>query len=94
MKLVKYQDEEYTGQKENLLFKRAEIIKDANNKFDVFEKILDDIKDYSGLIIYCSPNQIKKVLNTLAKRNIVAHKFTMEEKTIPLDIYGVYPKEK
>lgn len=88
LKLVKYQDEEYTGQKENLLFKRAEIIKDANNKFDVFEKILDDIKDYSGLIIYCSPNQIKKVLNTLVKHNIVAHKFTMEEKTIPLDIYG------
>lgn len=86
--LVKYQDEEYDNQKENLLFKRAEIIKDACNKFEVFEKILDDITDYSGLIIYCSPNQIKNVLNILAKRNIIAHKFTMEEKTIPLDIYG------
>ena len=88
LSLFKYQDEEYTQQKENLLFKRAGIIKDANNKFEVFEQILSEIEDYSGLIVYCSPNQIKKVLEILAEHNIVAHKFTMEEKTVPMDIYG------
>lgn len=88
LSLFKYQDEEYTRQKENLLFQRAEIIKDANNKYDVFEEILDDIGDYSGLIIYCSPNQINKVLKILAKHNIIAHKFTMKEKTKPLEKYG------
>lgn len=88
LSLFKYQDEEYTRQKENLLFQRAEIIKDAHNKFKVFEEILGSIDDYSGLIVYCSPNQIKKVLKILAKHNIVAHKFTMDEKTIPMDIYG------
>ena len=88
LSLFKYQDEEYTRQKENLLFKRAEIIKDANNKFKVFEQILSEIKDYSGLIVYCSPNQIDKILKILAKHNIIAHKFTMEEKTVPMEEYG------
>ena len=88
LSLFKYQDDEYTRQKENLLFQRAGIIKDAYNKYAVFEEILENMDDYSGLIVYCSPNQITKVLKILAKKNIVAHKFTMEEKTIPLDIYG------
>lgn len=88
MKLFKYQDEEYSKKKEDLLFQRAEIIKDASNKYHMLEKILSDIEDPSGLIIYCSPKQKKKVLEILAKHNIVAHKFTMDEKTIPLEIYG------
>lgn len=88
LSLVKYQDEEYNRYKENLLFQRAEIIKDAVNKYEVFEKILDDISDCSGLIIYCSPNQINKILKILAKHNIIAHKFTMEEDTKPLEKYG------
>ena len=86
--LFKYQDEEYTNKKEGLLFRRAEIIKDAHNKFNVLEKILEDIDDYSGLIVYCSPNQINEVLKILAKHNIVAHKFTMDEKTVPMEIFG------
>jgi len=88
MKLFKYQDEEYSKKKEDLLFQRAEIIKDASNKYHMLEKILSDIEDPSGLIIYCSPKQKNKVLEILAKHNIVAHKFTMDEKTIPLEIYG------
>jgi len=88
LKLFKFQDDEYNKQKANLLFQRAELIKDAFNKFKVFEKVLDDIDDYSGLIIYCSHNQIEEVLDILARRNIVAHKFTMDEKTIPMEKYG------
>ena len=88
LNLFKYQDEEYTRKKENLLFQRAEIIKDAYNKYSIFKDILSEIDDYSGLIVYCSPNQIDNVLNILSDNNIVAHKFTMEEKTIPMDIYG------
>ena len=86
--LFKYTDEEYTKKKENLLFERANIIKDADNKYDVFEEILDDIEDYSGLIVYCSPDQKERVLKILSKYDIVAHKFTMEEGTKPLEIYG------
>ena len=87
-KLFKYQDEEYTKQRANLLFKRAELIKDAFNKLKVFEMILDDIDDYSGLIVYCSHNQIDDILEILTRRNIIAHEFTMKEKTTPLKIYN------
>ncbi len=87
-KLFKYQDEEYTRQKANLLFQRAELIKDASRKFEVFEEILNDIDDYSGLIIYCSHNQIYKILDILAEKGIIAHKFTMKEKTVPSDKFG------
>ena len=86
--LFKYRDEEYCRKKANLLFQRAEIIKDAHNKFGVFEKILSDIDDYSGLIVYCSHNQINKVLEILSKHNIVSHKFTMDEGTSPLIEFG------
>lgn len=81
-------DDEFDKRKQNLLFKRANIIKDAQNKFEVLKKILNRIDDYSGLIIYCSPNQIDKVMEILSEYNIIAHKFTMEEKTKPLDKYG------
>jgi len=88
LNLFKFKDEKYTKQKENLLFQRSELIKDAFNKLKIFEDILDDIDDYSGLIVYCSHNQINEVLKILNTRNIVAQKFTMEEKTTPLEKYG------
>jgi len=74
--------------RENLLFKRANIIKDAENKFQILEEILDGMDDYSGLIVYCSTNQIDKVLSILADRNIICHKFTMEEGTTAKELYG------
>lgn len=86
--LFKCRDDDLTHNKENLLFKRAELIKDANNKFKVFRKILDEMNDYSGLIIYCSPNQIDDVLKILSEYGIVAHKFTMNEKTRPMKEFG------
>ena len=86
--LFSCKDDEFDKRKQNLLFKRANIIKDAQNKFEVLRKILDSIDDYSGLIVYCSPNQIDKVMDILSEYNIVAHKFTMEEKTKPLEKYG------
>lgn len=86
--LFSCKDDGFDKRKQNLLFKRANIIKDAQNKFEVLRKILDSIDDYSGLIVYCSPNQIDKVMDILSEYNIVAHKFTMEEKTKPLEKYG------
>lgn len=84
LKLFYCKDERLTKEKQNLLFKRAEIIKDAENKFEVLEKILMDMNNYSGLIIYCSPKQINKVLKILSKYNLIAHRFTMNESTKPL----------
>lgn len=87
-KLFKCRDDELNNHKQNLLFKRADIIKDAKNKFSILRKILDEMEDYSGLIIYCSPNQIDEVFKILSEYNIIAQKFTMDEKTKPLKEFG------
>ena len=47
-----------------------------------------NIDDYSGLIVYCSPDQKDRVLNILSKYSIIAHKFTMDEGTKPLEKFG------
>lgn len=88
LQLFHCKDDELTRYKQKLLFKRANLIKDAKNKFDVFEEILRDIDDYSGLIVYCSPDQKDMVLNILSKYSIIAHKFTMDEGTKPLEKFG------
>lgn len=88
LKLFKCKDDELTKHKENLLFQRADIIKEANNKLNVFKKILGDISDYSGLIVYCSHNQIHDVLKILSEYDIIAHKFTMDVGTKPLKEFG------
>ena len=88
LSLFSCKDDELDNNKQNLLFKRANIIKDAENKFIVLREILNTMADYSGLIIYCSPNQIDEVLTILSEYNIIAHKFTMDEGTKPLEQFG------
>lgn len=73
---------------ESLLFARANIIKNACQKYEVFESILDEIgPSIKWTIVYCSPQQIDKVMEIVNKRRIVAHRFTMEEGTIPTSEY-------
>mgnify|MGYP000890155711 CR=1 FL=1 len=72
-----------------LLIARANIIKNAKQKFTILEQLLDDesmIKKW--LIIYCVPQQINKVMDIVNKRRIFAHKFTMHENTIPQAKYN------
>jgi len=67
-----------------LLFKRANIIKNAKNKYEILEKILDKIdQNVKWLIIYCTDEQIDKVMEIINKRRIKAHRFTMKEGTKP-----------
>lgn len=75
---------------ESLLFKRANIIKNAENKFDVLESILRDLgSDVSNLIIYCSDKQIDKVLDIAGnKYNLTVKKFTNKESAKPSEEYG------
>ncbi len=69
---------------EKLIFKRADILKNAVEKFNVLESILDEIQaSLKWTIIYCSPQQIDRVMVIINKRRIVAHRFTMEEGTTP-----------
>jgi superfamily II DNA or RNA helicase len=69
---------------EQLLFARANIIKNAQAKYEELEKILDILPPpIKWTLIYCSPQQIETVMKLLKDRGIFAHRFTMEEGTTP-----------
>jgi len=72
---------------EGLLFRRADIIKNAVEKYRVLEEILDETgSNIKWAIVYCTPQQIDKVMEILSKRGIVIHRFTMDE--------GIKPEKK
>ena len=69
---------------ERLIEKRANIIKNASAKYNQLEVILDGLQvkgRIENLIIFVSPQQIRKVLNILASRGIIFHKLTEKEGT-------------
>jgi len=66
----------------NLLFMRADVIKNADNKYTAFEQILDTLGSVPlWTIVYCTSEQIDKVISLLKARGISRHRFTMEEGT-------------
>lgn len=67
----------------SLLLARSNIIKNASAKFKLLEQILDEIDEIENLIIYCSPQQMDRVMNIINQRNIRSHRFTMQESTKP-----------
>lgn len=71
-----------------LCIKRQKIIRNATNKFAVFENILNELDEMRHCLIYCSPQQIRRVQNILNKRNIIQHKFTQAEGTRPEKRFG------
>jgi len=76
-------------QLENLLYIRANIIKNAINKYKVLEEILDELgSSIEWTIIYCSPQQIERVKKIISSRHITLHGFTMKESVIPEKKYG------
>jgi len=76
-------------QLENLLYIRANIIKNAINKYNVLEEILDELgSSIEWTIIYCSPQQIERVKKIISSRHITFHGFTMKESVIPEKKYG------
>jgi len=74
---------------EILLFERANIVKNAVEKYEALEEILDNLgSSIRWTIIYCSPQQIDRVMEILNKRGLIIHRFTMEEGTTPNKRYG------
>jgi len=74
---------------ELVIFARANIIKNAQNKYQILNMILDEINlPMKWTIIYCSPKQIDPVMNLINKRRYITHRFTMEEGTDPKQQYG------
>lgn len=71
---------------DRLLQKRAEIIKNANNKYSILSNILDKMIEegqLENLIIFVSPQQKKTVLEMLESKGVVHHQLTQEEGNVP-----------
>ena len=66
---------------QSLLFSRSNIIKNANQKYQLLTEILEDMAKIDSLIIYCSPQQIDKVMGIIKEKRISGHRFTMAEGT-------------
>lgn len=68
----------------SLLFKRANIIKNAEEKYAILEEIIDEMgTEIKWTIIYCTEHQIKRVMDIINKKRISAHLFTMDQGTMP-----------
>lgn len=81
--------EELDTIREFILFQRANIEKNAENKYSCLEQILDEISnDIEDTIIFASPLQIKKVIKMLGNRGIIAHEFTQDQSATPSINYG------
>lgn len=67
---------------QQLKFKRANIIKNAESKYECLRKILRNYDELDHLIVFCSPQQIDNVINILKEEGISpVHKFTNKEGT-------------
>lgn len=76
---------------ERFIYKRANIVKNAQEKYVILEEILDELGPFlKWTLIYCNPQQIDTVMQILNQRRIVAHRFTMNEGYIPEAKYGGY----
>ena len=76
---------------DRLLQKRAEIIKNADNKFSILSNILDKMieeEQLENLIIFVSPQQKRTVLEMLESKGVVHHQLTQEEGNIPRKEYN------
>jgi superfamily II DNA or RNA helicase len=77
-------DEERSEFFDLLLFQRADIVKNARQKYAVLEGLLDKkLAEEKWSIVYCSPQQIDTVMKLVNDRWIPAHRFTYEEGTVP-----------
>ena len=63
-----------------LLFKRQNIINNAEEKYDAFRNILRERPDIDKLIVYCSPQQMDKIQQIMNEEGVSPqHKFTQHE---------------
>lgn len=73
--------DEYAKRLERLLFKRADIVKNAENKYEKLKQILHSMDCVQDLIIFVSPEQIHRVQQIMYEMRIPSHSFTMDTGT-------------
>lgn len=79
--------EEYAEQLERLLFKRANIVKGAENKYEKLKEIFGKMNEIRDLIVFVSPEQMEMVLNIMYEMRISAHSFTQATGIVPESKY-------
>ncbi|MBE6486504.1 MAG: DEAD/DEAH box helicase [Methanosphaera stadtmanae] len=68
---------------------RQNIINNAKNKFSIFINILNEIEDKEHLIVFCSPQQLNKVLKILSANGFSPrHRLTQKENATPSKKYN------
>jgi len=72
---------------ERLLFKRANILKDAENKLKALIALINETK-IENSIIYTSPARKNDVLQILKQHRIACHTYTEDVGTVPQDRFG------
>ena len=90
VKMSRYaSDEESSGYLGMLRFQRANIEKNAENKYKELESVLDEIgSEISDTIIFVSDAQIDRVMRMLGDRGIPASRFTQAQSTAKSERYG------
>lgn len=79
---------------EKIIFERADILKNAQAKYEVLDDLLSNISPLKWTLIYCSPQQIKTVMRILNHHELIAHRFTMKEGKKPNSNYnGISERE-
>jgi len=79
----KNSSESYKKTYENFIFKRANIIKNAESKYIKFIEIIEKMKNIEDLLIFVSPKQLYRIISILSARDIKCSKITENEGTIP-----------
>lgn len=92
-KLYRMKDKEPNAAEsyERYLQKRADIIKNAENKYSILSKFLDEMiekNELENLIIFVSPQQKDTVLEMLDEKGIIHHQLTEKEGNRPKKEYN------
>ena len=88
-KMSSYGDDDFRNYLSMLRFQRANIEKNAQEKYLMLGKILDELgPDISDTIIFVSDDQIDRVMQMMNQRKIVSARFTMKQGTTPMTRYG------
>lgn len=86
--------DEYQNRYESLCFERADIQKNAENKYAALEDILSKMPKVKNTLLFVSPEQLNHVLEILKKYGISAHRFTEKQGASPKKKYGGFSERQ
>lgn len=89
-KIVKFSfsdDQDVVEQRDRLVLRRANIVKNAAAKLPMFERLVKH-EDIENTLVFASPQQIDEVCRILARNGVSAHPFTQNQGTRSSKDYG------